>query len=86
MADFGLARSVLPQDAILSVAGEACGTPRYMAPEQLAGLPADIRSDLYSFGMVLSKCSPASRLWKGSRRSASGGFSRRATNASGPAN
>src|SRR5581483_4798863 len=29
------------------------GTPRYMAPEQLAGHPADARADLYSFALVM---------------------------------
>ena len=53
VSDFGLARSAEPQDLALTQTGEAGGTPRYMAPEQLAGLPADARSDLYSFGMVL---------------------------------
>ncbi len=53
VADFGLARSALPQAGSLSLAGDSCGTPRYMSPEQLAGLPADTRSDLYSLGMVL---------------------------------
>src|SRR5664280_3492061 len=53
VSDFGLARSVVPQDFSLSRPGESSGTPRYMAPEQLAGLPADARSDLYSLGMVL---------------------------------
>jgi tetratricopeptide (TPR) repeat protein len=53
VSDFGLARSILPQDFSMSRPGESSGTPRYMAPEQLAGLPADARSDLYSLGMVL---------------------------------
>ena len=53
VSDFGLARSAAPQDLALTQTGESGGTPRYMAPEQLAGLPADARSDLYSFGMVL---------------------------------
>lgn len=53
VSDFGLARSVLPQDFSLSQPGESGGTPRYMAPEQLAGLPADARSDLYALGAVL---------------------------------
>jgi len=53
VTDFGLARSVLTGDLTLSTSGEKGGTPRYMAPEQFAGLPADARSDLYSLGLVL---------------------------------
>jgi eukaryotic-like serine/threonine-protein kinase len=53
VSDFGLARSLLPYDSNLTQQGEISGTPQYMAPEQLAGLPADFRSDLYSFGLVL---------------------------------
>jgi serine/threonine-protein kinase len=53
VTDFGLARSVLAGDLTLSTSGEKGGTPRYMAPEQVAGLPADARSDLYSLGLVL---------------------------------
>ncbi len=53
LGDFGLARSRLPQDFSLTGVGECGGTPRYMAPEQLAGLPADARSDLHALGIVL---------------------------------
>jgi serine/threonine protein kinase len=53
VSDFGLARSVMPQDFRFSQTGESAGTPRYMAPEALAGLPVDARSDLYSLGLVL---------------------------------
>jgi serine/threonine-protein kinase len=49
IADFGLA-------AIAGGPGAAevgAGTPRYMAPEQLAGKEATVRSDLYALGLVL---------------------------------
>ncbi|HYM01184.1 MAG TPA: protein kinase [Blastocatellia bacterium] len=53
ITDFGLARSAMSDDARISRPGDIVGTRAYMAPEQLAGLPADARSDLYSLGMVL---------------------------------
>jgi serine/threonine-protein kinase len=33
--------------------GIACGTPNYMAPEQLRALPIDARADLFSVGVML---------------------------------
>jgi tetratricopeptide (TPR) repeat protein len=40
--------------SLMQTGGKArCGTPGYMAPEVYRGEGADIRSDLYSFGLVL---------------------------------
>jgi serine/threonine-protein kinase len=51
VADFGLAK-IVGMDP-LSAMGEVLGTPGYMSPEQLAGLPATPRSDVYSLALVL---------------------------------
>jgi tRNA A-37 threonylcarbamoyl transferase component Bud32 len=55
--DFGIARIYRGDSAnasnTITHAGAVLGTPRYMSPEQLAGLPADARSDLYSAGLLL---------------------------------
>jgi serine/threonine protein kinase len=56
LLDFGLARRVRLQqgpDPAVPVCGELAGTPGYMAPEQLEGMPLDARSDIFSFGVVL---------------------------------
>ena len=52
VADFGLAR-VLEDDLELTQHGMALGTPLYMSPEQAAGKPVDVRSDLYSLGATV---------------------------------
>ncbi len=53
LTDFGVAALV---DATrLTGAGELIGTQRYLAPEVLAGHPADQRSDLYSCGVLLAE-------------------------------
>ena len=60
--DFGLAKRLQPpggsdsQDLTqgsLTQTGALLGTPAYMAPEQVRGEPADTRSDIFSFGVVL---------------------------------
>ncbi len=49
--DFGLARK-LSGDAA-DPRSSRSGTPAYVAPEQVSGLPVDGRSDVYSLGVVL---------------------------------
>ena len=48
ITDFGLAVA-----AGEVVEGEVSGTPAYMAPEQLEGKGASVRSDIYALGLVL---------------------------------
>ena len=50
--DFGLAK-LHGSTAALTATGASLGTPRYMAPEQIQGRPADARTDIYSLGIVL---------------------------------
>lgn len=52
MIDFGLARS---RAAALEITHPdlSLGSPYYVAPEQIAGQEPDVRSDLYSFGIVM---------------------------------
>ncbi|MGH8185694.1 MAG: protein kinase domain-containing protein [Steroidobacteraceae bacterium] len=49
--DFGLAKHA-EVDIEITGTGEIFGTPYYMSPEQGHGQPLDVRSDLYSLGVI----------------------------------
>ncbi len=49
----------------LTRAGAVIGTPAYMAPEQLLGIPADERSDQFSYCVVLWEAVYGARPFKG---------------------
>jgi serine/threonine protein kinase len=54
--DFGLAKTVLHEDAGVSISGDDnfAGTPAYMSPEQAAGHVGklDVRTDVYTLGVI----------------------------------
>jgi serine/threonine protein kinase len=50
LTDFGVA--YIPSSTVTQV-GTALGSPRYMSPEQVLGLPLDPRSDIFSLGSML---------------------------------
>ena len=53
--DLGLAKRVSEPsfESAISTTGSFAGTPDFASPEHFAGLPVDIRSDLYSLGITL---------------------------------
>lgn len=54
--DFGIAKSVMAEeqfDENLTMEGAVIGTPQYMSPEQLQGIPVTPASDLFSAGLLL---------------------------------
>src|SRR5271166_1344016 len=66
--DLGLAKAVnepCSQTAI-STPGGFAGTPEFASPEQFAGVAVDIRSDLYSLGLLLWDMVTGHALFRGS--------------------
>jgi Tol biopolymer transport system component/tRNA A-37 threonylcarbamoyl transferase component Bud32 len=77
LLDFGLAKALAsagPAEDLSSLPtaggdvtrdGAILGTLSYMAPEQLQGRPADVRSDLFAFGAVLYEMATGKKAFPG---------------------
>jgi len=75
LLDFGLAKlkssdqpttlSALPTRADLTAQGAFIGTLQYMAPEQLEGKDADLRTDVFAFGNLLYEMATGKKTFEG---------------------
>jgi Tol biopolymer transport system component len=81
LLDFGLAKpmaeasppiqgltSLPTQQKTLTTEGTILGTFQYMAPEQLEGLEADARTDIFAFGAVLYEMATGKRAFEGKNK------------------
>ena len=63
IVDFGIAKDISAVDR--TGHGEILGTPRYMSPEQVQGRVLDLRTDIYSAGVLLYQMLTGKHLFEG---------------------
>ena len=63
IVDFGIAKHIDAAD--MTGRGEILGTPRYMSPEQVQGRVLDLRTDIYSAGVLLFQMLTGRHLYEG---------------------
>jgi len=66
---FSAAQTLTSPASPLSSAGAIIGTVQYMAPEQIQGLEADARSDIFGFGAMLYEMATGKRAFEGKTQS-----------------
>jgi eukaryotic-like serine/threonine-protein kinase len=69
LMDFGLAKREA-EETVMTQDGQVLGTPAYMSPEQARGEShrVDVRTDIYSTGVVLYELLTGERPFRGNRR------------------
>lgn len=79
LLDFGLARqsdvvgqheqtALMTEKKPITEQGTILGTYQYMAPEQLEGMPADARTDIFALGATLYEMTTGTRAFEGKTR------------------